>query len=373
MQTVLSSLPSFLPLEALLNWIFSSFLRRSHSNKLFSGRGALRVTRQRVLLEALAAAERRRCHNEPVLVIVVAEWREVFARHSPVSGQVHCRADDTARVNSGQLWPIFYKTNRTCEIHCTGYLWGHHWQLTRHDVAERHPGAARLAETVKPAPRYLGASSAPHNSSRLAGLEGLVPCRRWPARRTPAAAEDLRLVACFAEQQSSAQRTLHTGGRGWCLRGRGCRAIQLVARHGATWQRRPNPAATENAAALRSGLVQRVWAASQEPRIMRTQSSNTAADVVCEGKSELIERGNSSELESLTGPPRASDDALPRTPGWRLSNHARSPTTTLPIVENSRSRFPSTATGSKRCSIQREVSSAAQSRAQLNCRSRKLN
>lgn len=295
MQTVLSSLPSFLHLTLYLIGFFSSFLRRSHSNKLFSGRGALWVTRQRVLLEALAAAERRRCHNEPVLVIVIAEWREVVARHSPVSGQVHGRADDAARVNSGQLWPIFYKTNRTCEIHCTGYLWGHHWQLppSRHDIAERHPGAARPAETVKPAPRYLGASSASNNSSRLAGVEGAVPCRRWPARWTHAATEDLRLVACLAEQQSSAQRTLHTGGRGRCLRGRGCRAIQLVACHGATWQRRPSPATAENAAALRAGLVQRVRAASKESRIVRTQSSNTAADVVCEGKSKLIERENS--------------------------------------------------------------------------------
>lgn len=155
---------------------------------------------------------------------------------------------------------------------------------------------------------------------------------------------------------------MHTGRRGRCLRGRGCRAIQLVARHGATWQRRTNAAATKNATAIRSGLVQRVWAARQESRIVRTQSSNTAADIVCESKSELIERRNVFKLDSLTGSPRASDDALPRTAGWRLSNHARSPTTTLPIVENSRSRFPSTATGSKRCSIQREVSSAAQAR-----------
>lgn len=102
------------------NWIFFSFfLRRSHSNKSKScGRGALWGAWQWILLEAFAKTECFGCHVESV----VEEWLEGIPRYSSFSWQVHCCSNDTTSVDKSQLWPIFYKTNCTCEIYCTGYV-----------------------------------------------------------------------------------------------------------------------------------------------------------------------------------------------------------------------------------------------------------
>lgn len=56
------------------------------------------------------------------------------------------------------------------------------------------------------------------------------------------------------------------------------------------------------------------------------------------------------------GSPSAGDDPVPRTPSRRLTDDAGSPTATLSVVENSRSRFSATAARAKHRCVHCEVS-----------------